>query len=36
MGIESSDLKLFGLQFHPESIASENGIQLLNTFLKTC
>ena len=33
MGIEHKDLPLFGVQFHPESIASENGYRILLNFL---
>ncbi|NKB57030.1 MAG: aminodeoxychorismate/anthranilate synthase component II [Alphaproteobacteria bacterium] len=35
MGIEHKELPLFGVQFHPESIASEHGHDLLENFLKT-
>ena len=35
MAIEHRELPLFGLQFHPESIASEHGHQLLGNFLDT-
>lgn len=33
MGIRHPDLPLFGVQFHPESIASEHGHDLLRNFL---
>ncbi|PCJ60419.1 MAG: aminodeoxychorismate/anthranilate synthase component II [Rhodospirillaceae bacterium] len=33
MGIAHKELPLYGVQFHPESIASENGHQLLQNFL---
>jgi anthranilate synthase component 2 len=33
MGLEHVDLPIFGVQFHPESIASEHGHQLLGNFL---
>ncbi|PCI65640.1 MAG: aminodeoxychorismate/anthranilate synthase component II [Gammaproteobacteria bacterium] len=33
MGIEIEGLNLYGVQFHPESIASEYGETLLNEFL---
>ena len=33
MGIAHKDLPLFGVQFHPESIASENGYRILLNFL---
>ena len=35
MGIAHKELPLFGVQFHPESIASEHGHDLLKNFLKT-
>ena len=34
MGIADEKLKIFGVQFHPESIASEHGHQLISNFLK--
>ena len=34
MGIEHVDRPVFGLQFHPESIATENGYRLLANFLE--
>jgi anthranilate synthase component 2 len=33
MGLEHHTLPIHGVQFHPESIASEHGRQLLATFL---
>ncbi len=33
MGLTHKELPLYGVQFHPESIASENGHQLLQNFL---
>jgi anthranilate synthase component 2 len=33
MAVQHSSLPIIGLQFHPESIASEHGIQLLGNFL---
>lgn len=35
MAIEHTSLPLFGVQFHPESILSEGGHQLLKNFLET-
>ncbi len=34
MGIRHRKYPVFGLQFHPESIATENGIRLLKNFLE--
>jgi len=34
MGLQHRELPLHGVQFHPESIASEHGHKLLNNFLK--
>lgn len=33
MGLAHKDMPLYGVQFHPESIASENGHKLLQNFL---
>ena len=33
MGLEHEELPLYGVQFHPESIASEHGHDLLGNFL---
>ena len=33
MAIQHNSLPLIGLQFHPESIATDSGIQLLDNFL---
>lgn len=34
MAIENSDLKMYGLQFHPESVLTDYGMKILNNFLK--
>lgn len=36
MGIEHKDLPIWGVQFHPESLATEKGIMILKNFLKLC
>ncbi|KAA9009127.1 anthranilate synthase component II [Histidinibacterium aquaticum] len=35
MGLSHRELPIHGVQFHPESIASEHGHQILRTFLET-
>ena len=35
MGLKHRDLPIEGVQFHPESIASEHGHQMLRNFLKS-
>ncbi|MEL7215289.1 MAG: aminodeoxychorismate/anthranilate synthase component II [Pseudomonadota bacterium] len=34
MGVQHTELPIHGLQFHPESIASEHGHAMIRTFLK--
>lgn len=36
MGLQHKELPVHGVQFHPESIASEHGHQLLANFLTIC
>ena len=36
MGIRHRELPVWGLQFHPESLATENGIIILKNFLDLC
>ncbi len=36
MGFRHKNWQLFGLQFHPESILTENGRPILNNWIKTC
>ena len=36
MGFRHRDLPIHGVQFHPESIATEHGHELLANFLKIC
>jgi anthranilate/para-aminobenzoate synthase component II len=33
MGIRHKTLPIWGVQFHPESIATENGMKILKNFL---
>jgi len=35
MGIQHKNLKIFGLQFHPESFLTEDGFMIMENFLKT-
>jgi anthranilate synthase/aminodeoxychorismate synthase-like glutamine amidotransferase len=34
MAVRHPDLPIFGVQFHPESVGSENGIRMLSNFLQ--
>jgi anthranilate/para-aminobenzoate synthase component II len=36
MGIEHQSLPIWGVQFHPESLATEKGIMILKNFLELC
>lgn len=34
MAIENTDYKLYGVQFHPESIMTKDGLQIIKNFIK--
>ncbi len=36
MGVRHRNLPVFGVQFHPESIASQHGHKILENFLRIC
>ncbi len=36
MGVQHRSLPIWGVQFHPESLATDSGIMVLNNFLKYC
>ncbi|MBM3606795.1 MAG: aminodeoxychorismate/anthranilate synthase component II, partial [Alphaproteobacteria bacterium] len=36
MGLIHEDLPIEGVQFHPESIASEHGHEMIRSFLARC
>ena len=36
MGFRHAELPIHGVQFHPESIATEHGHDLLANFLRLC
>ncbi len=36
MAIEHRELKMFGLQFHPESYATSGGMRFIENFLEVC
>ncbi|MDR2860240.1 MAG: aminodeoxychorismate/anthranilate synthase component II [Elusimicrobiota bacterium] len=35
MGVKHKDFEIYGLQFHPESVLTENGKLIIGNFLKT-
>lgn len=36
MGVEHRDMKIYGVQYHPEAVLTEEGRSLLNNFIKIC
>ena len=36
MGLEHKELPIWGVQFHPESLATEKGIMILKNFINLC
>jgi anthranilate synthase component 2 len=34
MGVKHRDYSVFGLQFHPESILTQNGAKIIENFLR--
>lgn len=36
MGIEHREMKIYGVQYHPEAVLTEEGHSLLNNFIKIC
>ena len=36
MAIEEAERKLYGLQFHPESVMTPQGEQILDNFISIC
>ena len=36
MAVSHRDMPVWGVQFHPESLATENGATILRNFLQTC
>ena len=36
MGIKIKDLPIYGVQFHPEAILTENGINIFKNFIDIC
>lgn len=36
MGIEHRRMKIYGVQYHPEAVLTEEGHSLLNNFIKIC
>ena len=36
MAVKHRDLAVWGVQFHPESLATEQGIKILQNFIDLC
>jgi anthranilate synthase component 2 len=36
MAVEHREVRVFGLQFHPESYATPDGMQFIRNFLEVC
>lgn len=36
MGVKHKDFELYGLQFHPESILTSHGMEMIKNFITLC
>lgn len=36
MGVKHKDFELYGLQFHPESILTSRGMEMIKNFITLC